>query len=95
MFFISSKKLFSFSIYSNFCIFSSSFPLFPESKGQMEVQDIGLHKFAGVIFGITQKMPYTTPSNLVRQYITNKEIFLNLFYNLKRDWSLVPGPFCF
>ena len=33
---------------------------------------IGLHKFAGVIFGITQKPPYITPSNLVREYITNK-----------------------
>ena len=31
MFFISSKKLFSFSRYSNFCIFSASFPLFPDS----------------------------------------------------------------
>ena len=33
MFFISSKKLFSFSRYSNFCIFSASFPLFPDSVG--------------------------------------------------------------
>ena len=33
MFFISSKKLFSFSRYSNFCIFSTSFPLFPDSVG--------------------------------------------------------------
>ena len=38
MFFISSKKLFSFSRYSDFCIFSSSFPHFPDSKGQMEVE---------------------------------------------------------
>ena len=36
--FISSKKLFSFSRYSNFCNFLSSFPLFPDSKGQMEVE---------------------------------------------------------
>ena len=34
----SSKKLFSFSRYSNFCIFSPSFPHFPDSKGQMEVE---------------------------------------------------------
>ena len=27
---------------------------------------IGLHKFAGVIFGITQEPLYITPSNLVR-----------------------------
>ena len=38
MFFISSKKLFSFSRYSHFCIFFPSFPHFPDSKGQMEVE---------------------------------------------------------
>ena len=38
MFFISSKRLFSFPRYSNFCNFSSSFPHFPDSKGQMEVE---------------------------------------------------------
>ena len=37
MLFISSKKLFSFSRYSNLCNFSSSFPHFPDSKEQMEV----------------------------------------------------------
>ena len=54
-----------------------------------------LHKLADVIFGITQKQLHITSSNLVRWYITHKEIFLNLFCNLKRDWSLVPDPFCF
>ena len=38
MFFISFKNLFSFLRYSDFCIFSSSFPHFPNSKGQMEVE---------------------------------------------------------
>ena len=38
MFFISSKKIFSFSRHSNFCIFSSSFPYFPDLKGQMGVE---------------------------------------------------------
>ena len=38
MFFISSKKLFRFSRYSNICIFRSSFPLFPDSKGQTEME---------------------------------------------------------
>ena len=71
MFFILPKKLFSFSRYSNFCNFSSSFLLFPDSKGQMEVESfmmssIGLHKFTGVIFGIAQKLFYITPSNLAR-----------------------------
>ena len=36
MFFISSKKLFSFLRYSDFCDFFPSFPHFPDSKGQME-----------------------------------------------------------
>ena len=38
VFFISSKKLFSFSRYSNFCHFSPSFPHFPDTKGQREVK---------------------------------------------------------
>ena len=38
MFFISSKKFFSLSRYSNFCNFSSSFPHFPDSKGQLKVE---------------------------------------------------------
>ena len=54
-----------------------------------------LHKFADVTFGITQKLLYITSSNLVRYYITNKGIFLNLFRDLKSDWSLVPDSFCF
>ena len=54
---------------------------------------IGLHKFAGVIFGITQKLLFITPSNLVREYITNKKNFVNLFYNLKRDWFQAPFVF--
>ena len=38
MFFISSKKLFLFSRYSNFCLFFPYFPHFPDSKGQMKVE---------------------------------------------------------
>ena len=38
MFFISSKKLFSFSRYSNFYNFSPSFPHFPDSKEHTEVE---------------------------------------------------------
>ena len=62
MFFISSKKLFSFLRYSDFCNFFPSFPQFPDSKGQMEVKlfmsRIDLHKLADVIFGITRKPLY-------------------------------------
>ena len=54
-----------------------------------------LHKFVGVIFGITQILLYITSSNLVRLYISNKGIFLNLFHDLKSDSSLVPDPFFF
>ena len=56
---------------------------------------IGLHKFTYVVFGITQKPLYITSLNLVKQYVTNKGIFLNLLCNLKSDWSLVPDSFCF
>ena len=38
MFFISSKKLFSFSRYSNFCNFFPFSPHFPDTKGQIEVE---------------------------------------------------------
>ena len=38
MFFISSKKLLSFSRYSNFYDFLPSFTNFPHSKGQLEVE---------------------------------------------------------
>ena len=38
VFFILSKKLFSFLRYSNFCNFFPSFPHFPDTKGQMEVE---------------------------------------------------------
>ena len=71
MFFISSKKLFSFLRYSIFCNFPPSFLYFPDSKGQMKVEWFmmswaGLHKFAVVIFGITGKLLYIPPLNLVR-----------------------------
>ena len=38
MFFISSKTLFPFSRYSNFCNFFPSFSHFPDLKGQMKVE---------------------------------------------------------
>ena len=100
VFFISSKKFFSFSRYSNFCIFSPSFPHFPDTKEQMEVEnlwchELALHKFADAIFEITWPPFYITSSTLVRKYTTSKGIFLNFFRNLKSNWTLVPGPFCF
>ena len=61
------KNVFHFQDIPIFQIFYL-FCHFPESKGQMKWNDLchdnkfrGLHKFAGVIFGITRK-----PSNLVR-----------------------------
>ena len=73
-----------------FFVISPFFPHFPNLKRQMEVEScmmsqVDLHKFADVIFGITQKPLYITSSTLVRQYITNKGIFLNLFRNLKSE----------
>ena len=62
------KSFFLFHLKSSFCSWDSnfynffpSFPHFPDLKGQMEVEWfmmswIGLHKFADVIFGITQKL---------------------------------------
>ena len=38
MFFILCKKHFLFLRYSSFCNFPPSFPHFPDSKGQMEVE---------------------------------------------------------
>ena len=71
MFFISSKKLFSFSRYSSLCNFFPSFPHFPDSKRQKEVEKfilspIGLHKLPDVIFRITQKPLYIASTNLFR-----------------------------
>ena len=56
---------------------------------------IDLHKFADAILAPTQELFHISSSNLVRYYITNWGIFLNLFRNLKSDLSLVPDPFCF
>ena len=92
------KKLFSFSRYSYFFSFSSSFPLskFKRTNVSGIIYDVmNWHSFQGVIFGITQKPLCIAQSNLVRWCVTNKEIFVNLFRNLKSDRPLVPGPFCF
>ena len=51
---------------------------------------IGLHKFAGVVFGVTLKPLYITPSNLVRWFVTNKEVFMNLFPGPSWFWKLCP-----
>ena len=66
--FISSKKFFLLTRYSNFCNFFPSFPHFPDKKGQTEWNNswIGLHKFADAIFEITQQPLHITSSNLVR-----------------------------
>ena len=55
---------------------------------------ICLHKFADAKFWNNSKtaLYYTIK---LGQIIYNKGIFLNLICNLKSDWSLVPGPFCF
>ena len=59
MFFISFEKLFSFSRYSNFCIFPflSTLSRFKRRNGSEIIYDVmnWLNKFADVAFGITQK----------------------------------------
>ena len=94
MFFIESKMFFSFSKYSIFCLFSIPFHTFQTQKDIWKWNNlmswIGLHKFADIIFGITQKPLYIISPHLVRWYITNKGIFLNLFCNLNSNWSLLP-----
>ena len=55
VFFISSKKLFSFSRYPNFCEFSLPFNRFKMTYGSgIFTSWIGLHKFTDKIFGVTQ-----------------------------------------
>ena len=68
MFSISSKNLFSFSRYSNFCIFFSTLSRFERTNESEIIYDVtkGLHKFADVIFGITQKPLCIIYSNLIR-----------------------------
>ena len=88
-----SKNSFILEIFK-FSQFFLSFPHFPNSKEQMKVEFmmswIDLHKVADVIFGITQRAFYhqTWTGN-------TSLIFLILFCNLKSDWSLVSGFFCF
>ena len=70
MFFISSKKLFSFSRYSNFCILSLPLQTFQIQKDKWKwnnsCYELACTNFADVIFEITQKLLYITSSNLVR-----------------------------
>ena len=87
------KILFILEIFK-FSLFFLSFPHFPNSKEQMKVEFmmswIGLHKVAAVISGITQGAFYH------QAWTGNTSlIFLILFCNLKSDWSLVSGFFCF
>ena len=96
VFYLIWKVLFVLEIFT-FLYFFPSFPHIPDSKWQMEVEWfmmswIGLHKVADVIFEVTRKLLYIISSNLVR-CVNNKGIFLNSFFNLKSDLSLVPAPF--
>ena len=90
---------FIFLLFWIFLKFFPSFQYFPDSKGQIKVEQFMMSwtdsgKVADVIFRIIQKLLYITSSNLVRYYITNKGIFVN-FFSLKSHWLLAPGPFCF
>ena len=91
IFYFIEKALFVFKIFKFLWLFPFVFTLFwyKRSNGIGKFMSwIGLHKFADVIFETTQQPLYITSSNLVRWYRNNKGIFLNLFCNLKSDWSL-------
>ena len=63
MLFIWSQKLFSSSRYSDFCNSFLSFHIFQTQRvnvtGIIAISWIGLHKLANVVFGKTQKTPWT------------------------------------
>ena len=69
--------------------FSLPFHTFEIQKEKWKWNNLWCHKLTCMI------LLYIISSNLVRWYITNKEIFLNLFCVLKSDCWLVPDPFCF
>ena len=46
-------------------------------------------------FSLRFKYLLGSPISYYWEYVINKDIFLNLLCNLKSDWSLVPGHFCF
>ena len=46
-------------------------------------------------FSLRFKYLLGSPTSYYWEYVINKDIFLNWLCNLKSDWSLVPGHFCF
>ena len=100
MFFISSKKLFSFSRYSVFVIFPLPFHTFQILKDKWSAIIYVMNWLAYICrcnFWNNSKIAlnYTMKLGQIIHSITNKEIFVNLFCNLKSNWSLAPDPFCF
>ena len=98
------KNVFLFNLKSSFrsqdvqifVFFSLPFHIFQTQKDKWDWNNLSwicLHKLADVIFGITWKPLYITP--LYYTWSTGKQIFVNLFHNLKSNWSLIPGPFHF
>ena len=71
MFFISLRKLFLFSRYSNFCDFSLLLYTFQIQKGKWKWNNLWCHKFAFInlqieFLELTQKPLCITSSNMVR-----------------------------
>ena len=66
------RKMFIFQLKRSFRSWGIQISIiFPDSKGQMDVEQfvmsqIGLHKFGDIKFRITQKPLYITSSNLAR-----------------------------
>ena len=82
-------------IFVFFSLFLSTFSRFKKTNesGIIFYVIFYIHKLVDITFGISKEPPAS--SNLVKSYLTNKEIFLNLFYNLKSNWSLVQVTFIF
>ena len=85
------KKCFLFYRKSSFCfqdiqifVIIPALSTFKRTNGSGTIYVVlnWLHKFADVIFRITQLPLYMTSSNLARWNITNKRIFLNCFVTI-------------
>ena len=85
--FISSKTLFWFLRYSNFCNFlpSNILTFGEEVNNGIITMSWNLHKLSIVTFGITQKPIWIKALEMAR-WITKERKFLSIFGNLKRDW---------
>ena len=98
IFYIFSKKLFLLKTFKFlwFFPFLSTLSRFKRKNGSGIIYDV-MNWFAYICRCNFLNNPKTILYNIIKlgQIKYNKGIFLDLFCNLKHNWSLVPGPFCF